>query len=583
MCELEQTGIIEPMSPGLRQLLRFFAVLIVVICLGFAPRTAPAVSAQGSQPTTYRSTSTVELFPDEIARYEAAIGKGSEESCAEPSLECLVHNVTRFVAIEWLIELKGGEEANPTSSIQQQSPFAGAVPGFMYLIKTMYEHPPAQTSIYVADVLDSAGIAQPAQAQGLGFAALQPVLELWKTFRNIAYMFFVVIFIVIGFMIMFRQKIGGQTAVTVQQAIPSIVVSLVFVTFSYAIAGFMIDLMYVMMYLIVGIFESAIQITDAGQVIDYNIFNLGWLLMSRVGNLSDNIDLIGSAFDSFSNSAFLNNIGAIGGGITISLILVIAMLIGVIKLFFELLRSYATVMISTVMAPLILMMGAIPGRNVVGTWLKTIAGNLLPFPTVLVVVAMFLIFRNSPTDIGGFAPPFLLGAGRGAGNVVSHMMGLAIVLALPEIVAKIRDSVAPKNAFVDMITSGATKRFKEGEIAIPYATGLSSGATRFAQSTVAAKRENKVGWREAARMGKRGWVSGVGTKSQRVYKGFDQGVSGGYETGKKARVIIDRALEGRLGSAEDQQALLAKIAGQNQPQKIKVWDPTTNDYVEVNK
>ena len=38
-----------------------------------------------------------------------------------------------------------------------------------------------------------------------------------------------------------------QTIVTIQSALPKIVVTLILVTFSYAIAGFMVDLVYVVM------------------------------------------------------------------------------------------------------------------------------------------------------------------------------------------------------------------------------------------------------------------------------------------------------------------------------------------------
>jgi hypothetical protein len=41
-------------------------------------------------------------------------------------------------------------------------------------------------------------------------------------------------------MIMFRTKVG-QAAITAQQAIPNVVIAMLAVTFSYAIAGLMID------------------------------------------------------------------------------------------------------------------------------------------------------------------------------------------------------------------------------------------------------------------------------------------------------------------------------------------------------
>jgi hypothetical protein len=77
-----------------------------------------------------------------------------------------------------------------------------------------------------------------------GYVELQlsGVDVLWGRVRNIAYVMFVIIMIVIGFMIMFRSKIGGQTMVTIGNAIPNVIIALVLVTFSFAIAGLIIDL-----------------------------------------------------------------------------------------------------------------------------------------------------------------------------------------------------------------------------------------------------------------------------------------------------------------------------------------------------
>lgn len=66
--------------------------------------------------------------------------------------------------------------------------------------------------------------------------------KLWGQSRNIAYLFFVIAMITIGFMIMFRNKIGGQMMVTVGNSIPQLIICLVLVTFSFAIAGIMLDL-----------------------------------------------------------------------------------------------------------------------------------------------------------------------------------------------------------------------------------------------------------------------------------------------------------------------------------------------------
>src|SRR5260221_7484596 len=95
-----------------------------------------------------------------------------------------------------------------------------------------------------------------AQSPGFGYGALDPVLPLWTAARNISYVFFVIVILIMAFMIMFRVKISPQVVISVQSALPKIAVALILVTFSYAIAGFLIDLMYVVIGLLSIIFSS---------------------------------------------------------------------------------------------------------------------------------------------------------------------------------------------------------------------------------------------------------------------------------------------------------------------------------------
>lgn len=436
---------------------RWFLVFVVFACFSLWILPRPAQAQTPSEPNDYQITT------DEMQEYWLAT-----EDCSTPSLECLVRNVSRFTAIEWVYDITGKDQklcivdGTCSSSTDPSSRYAGggAIGSLSNLITAMYANPVADSERYIADVLKSAHIVPPAYAQGLGFSSLDPVLNLWKTFRNVAYMFFVVIFVVVGFLIMFRQKVG-QSAVTAQQAIPQIIASLVLVTFSYAIAGFMIDLMYLLMVLIIGIFASFFP----QDIFGYNILELGGELFRGAVKLNRNKDFISGFLEALNISGAANDIVSFISGLTLTLVLAIAMLIGIIRLFFEMLRSYATIILTVVLAPLILMMGAIPGRsNTFKTWMKTLVGHLSPFPVVLMVLVMFYAFTNGAIDSsgGGFMPPFLLSAGSGVGDSIIALMGLAIILALPDIVKKIKDGIAPSNAFADLVVGKGWENFKSG-------------------------------------------------------------------------------------------------------------------------
>ena len=79
-------------------------------------------------------------------------------------------------------------------------------------------------------------------ADGYGDLKGSNIIALWSKVRDISYVIYVTIMIVIGFMIMFRHKIGGQAMVTLGNSIPRLIVSLILVTFSFAIMGLLIDL-----------------------------------------------------------------------------------------------------------------------------------------------------------------------------------------------------------------------------------------------------------------------------------------------------------------------------------------------------
>ncbi len=78
-----------------------------------------------------------------------------------------------------------------------------------------------------------------------GYYYLKDVIQLdkiWRQSLNIVYILYMVVFIIVGFMIMFRKKLQGNVTVTFSRALPNLIISLVLATFSFAIVGFMMDI-----------------------------------------------------------------------------------------------------------------------------------------------------------------------------------------------------------------------------------------------------------------------------------------------------------------------------------------------------
>ncbi len=132
---------------------------------------------------------------------------------------------------------------------------AGAMTG---LIGATYNLP-ASSGTFIHYIAGNFGITRSSYAdfgKGIGFDGLTPVLEIWRVFRNLSYMVFVLVFMVVGLGIMFRVNIDARTVMTIQNQIPKIIIALILITMSYAIAGFLIDMMYLSIYLLVHVFDS---------------------------------------------------------------------------------------------------------------------------------------------------------------------------------------------------------------------------------------------------------------------------------------------------------------------------------------
>lgn len=95
--------------------------------------------------------------------------------------------------------------------------------------------------------------------RGIGFCGLSPFATVWSSFRDTVYLFFVIVFILIGLGIMFRLKIDPRTVMTIENQIPKIIVTIIFVTLSFAIAGFLIDMMYAVTYTTSDMIDTAAQ------------------------------------------------------------------------------------------------------------------------------------------------------------------------------------------------------------------------------------------------------------------------------------------------------------------------------------
>lgn len=141
------------------------------------------------------------------------------------------------------------------------------VGGMTAMTSTIITHPPSSGVLYAYDTLQHAGlIPKTYAAEGIGIAALGPFKVMWNVFRNISYGILVVIMVAIGFMIMMRMKLSAQTAISIENSLPRIVIALLLITFSFAISGFLIDFMYLLMAIIISLLLQGAGPTFASHI-----------------------------------------------------------------------------------------------------------------------------------------------------------------------------------------------------------------------------------------------------------------------------------------------------------------------------
>lgn len=311
----------------------------------------------------------------------------------------------------------------------------GAVTG---LIAGLYQNPPVRTYESLASLGQTLGIVKEANAQGVvgsGAGVLQPIQTLWQVSRNIAYIIMIVIFVVIGMMIIFRQKINPQTVITAQAALPGLVIGLILITFSYFLAGLISDTAFLGTNMVGYYFAAAQGKTDDPERINLvkqiapksvlGIFSkfVGIVTLKDASGISTSIydsmepkaqNLV-KLFVGWITSQFISPfsgaipppaglflkpvidilVGGIAGAAapaqTLGLVIWFAagfiLMYQMLMLFIRLLNSYLTIIFMTITAPFQFLFSSLPGRQGIATdWIMNLLGNVLVFPAVIAVL-----------------------------------------------------------------------------------------------------------------------------------------------------------------------------------------------------
>ena len=327
----------------------------------------------------------------------------------------------------------------------------GMIPQVTTLSSTFFARPAVSSTEYLADIGNKLNLGvQPVYAQGVGYAGLQSLVQIWQAFRNIAYLFATAGFLVLAFMVMLRIK-AGQGVINAQSSITKFIFVILAVSFSYAIAGFVVDLIYVFSGLIIAAFISTGLITGSIAEVEGNLLNGGLIttagrLVSLSGSAGNNIgNIAGQLFGSLTGVTtgafawlFSDGIGGIA-----RLIISIAIIYSLFKLFIQLLFAYLQIILYTLMAPLMILPDILPGGNAFFTWLRNIFAHAMVFPATIFVMLLGVAIIGDPSGtIGSSAPntnslmlPFL----SFTTDSLQQILGVAFVLILPKVNSMVKD------------------------------------------------------------------------------------------------------------------------------------------------
>lgn len=300
---------------------------------------------------------------------------------------------------------------------------AGLLPMGGEVLASLYQTQPSSRE-YFADVIDNMGLPQVSQAyaQGTGYSALSSFLPFWKVFRNLAYSLYIIMFVVVGIMIMLRTKVNAQTIITIQSALPNLLITLLLITFSYAIVGFMIDIMYFLIYFLVYLLSSI-------NIIDTPLTAINRLMSySSWGIVFEGRNSIVSAV-SLAIGDVLTGLGT--GGIELAgriiswvtpmyLVVAVYMAIQMIKLLFALIQAYVMIIVQLVTAPIQILMNAMPGSKAFSTWLKKTASYIVPFPVAAAMFIFSAVLIGDPTKATIFRDVFNTGSANPFGINQGH-------------------------------------------------------------------------------------------------------------------------------------------------------------------
>lgn len=306
-----------------------------------------------------------------------------------------------------------------------------------------------------------------AESPGYGYGKLGLLQDWWKGARDFSYAILVIITTVFAFMIMLRTKISPQTVITIQSSLPKLVITLILITFSYAIAGFMVDLLYVaigavsllMSAMFGGSWIAAFNIISGEIPVLTTLTGSFMLILYFLWYLVVfAFAILMSLIATFSS---LSVFGMLVSIITVLLwvVTLVMLLFYLIKVPWVLIKALGTFYLSVIFGPIQIGIGALVPSFGFGNWLKKMASSLSVFllTGTLYYLALLLLYQSFVVNVdvlweqnivsellslfgipvtgslpGTLWSPPLLGSGAEMSGLIFIFLSFTIIVIMPK-------------------------------------------------------------------------------------------------------------------------------------------------------
>ncbi len=419
-----------------------------------------------------------------------------------------------------------------TQAMASPSWTPGGLIGFTNTTVASLFNPPISGVQYIADSVNTI-LGKPTYAASTGgtFNKLTGILPIWKICRNAVYILFSIVFVVIGLLIMLRIKISPQATISIQNSIPKIIITLILVTFSYAVVGLIIDLSYLIQALSLSLLIKSdplgtFQESYISQLLQGTgtVWHLMWkAIFSGIGTGDAiTVSLISGAITAIIGLIYFMSAWGLLAFVIGAAILFILILINFGKFFLGCAKAYIILLIKIISAPFEIALGAFPNSKVgFGSWFVQTLAYALVFPICIIYLVFLNIIINAVSWNSIWVPGFIQSNTQGV-NIIAALLGICGIMILgklpdliPEAIFQIKPSPFGKAIGEGFTNNALVKRVQGG---FNFVTEQKLGNAIYGGTQKAADRRDAI----KSKIGE-AWTSRKHSKIKQTNTPFNQG------------------------------------------------------------